>query len=222
MKRSLLSKTIGILGLVATLSAVIGTNIQQAAQAQIQNKAQLDSIVVDPEKQSRFCAGDYSDIPEQFKPGDGTVFVYDFMGIDFSPEQEVAHEKFTAELNAKADAITQRAPVQQDLANGSISFTAPDTVPDEVTAQMDAVRLALSADLTLTSQQRAKILNERFGQYGEFAIQKETVFTPDQVLENKEMDRKYQAQMLSIFTPDQQKIYLENLKVKNLIGSCGG
>lgn len=224
MKLTLLSKTIGTLGLIAALSAVVGTGVQQAAQAQAETDplSQLDSVA-QAERQARYCAGDrsFSVVPEQYQVGDGTIFAYDFMGIEFSPEQDTAYEKITAEATVAAAAIMERTATQQDLVNGPVSFASYGDVPSDVQAKIDAVYLPSNADRTIPSQQRADTLNEQFGQYGEFTVQVENVFTPEQIIENEQMDRDIQAATLAILEPKQQQVYLENLSMKSLMGgSC--
>lgn len=230
------SKTARIIGLTATLIAVASTSIKQAAQAQTQPefRSQLNSMYsiepINPGQQAQFCKGDYSFLPERVRNEDGSDFFFaEFMGINLSPEQNVVYRQLIDGLQVTGESLLERAPSEQDLVNGDISFSAPTDVPPNAYEQINAKRAVLDADSTLTSQRKVVMLNEQFGQYGEFAVQETFNFTPEQLVESEESVRNYQAKMLSIFDPEQQQVYLENLfngflltaLVDNATGSCG-
>jgi hypothetical protein len=219
MKLTFLSKTIRTLGLTAVLSVIVSSGIQQTVQAQTQAEtpAQMESID-DAERQARFCAGDYSVVPDRYRTKDGSYMAFELTGIEFSSEQEAAYYQFVAELNRKSDELLPRI---RTVENGGFSLRSLDTISDELTRQMDIAQANLSADSTLSTQQKIALLNEQFGQYG-IIFEKDVVFafTLEQELEVEQADRDFQAQIQSILTPEQQQVYLENVDIKRLFASC--
>jgi hypothetical protein len=223
MKLTFLSKTARTLtsiGLMAILTTMASVSMRQTVQAQSQSPVQayLDTPE-QAEKEARYCAGDDSVIPEKYRVGDGTFFAYSLMGIEFSPEQQVAYTQFLAELVRKSDDLYTRLGTE-DL--GGISLTGDiDGLSDELTEQKDLAQRALEADPTLTTQQKVDILNEQFGQYDlRFELNPNLVFTPEQTIENQEIDRLFNDQVLSILEPGQQPVFLENLAMDRLLTSC--
>ncbi|MBE9013848.1 hypothetical protein IQ250_27035, partial [Pseudanabaenaceae cyanobacterium LEGE 13415] len=141
MKLTSLSKSAQTIGLMFLLSALVGATVQQSVQAQ--NRV--------PTRFEKSCSAWTSEgIYSEFK------------GIEFTPQQKAAYQRFFDETNAK---------------NGAI-FRA---------VRRDNVRRDP---------------------------------TPEQ---NAEMDRnlrRLEAQTLSILTPEQQKVYQENLIVKRALEDC--
>jgi hypothetical protein len=48
------------------------------------------------------------------------------------------------------------------------------------------------------------------------------IYTPAQVAEGKKIGRDFEAQTMTILTPEQQKIYKTNLALQRRIQACGG
>jgi hypothetical protein len=217
MKMTFLSKTIRTLGLTAVLSVMVSSGIQQTVQAQTQAETQMESIDA-VERQARFCAGDFSVVPDRYRTESGGYMASEVTGIEFSPEQEAAYYQFSAELIRKSD---ERITRVRTVENGGFSLRSLNTISDELTREMDIAQANLSADSTLSTQQKVDLLNEQFGQYG-VIFEKDVVFafTPEQELEAEQAARDFQAQLQSILTPEQQPVYLENVDIKRLFASC--
>jgi hypothetical protein len=225
MTLSFLVKSVSTLGLAAAISVGLGVSVQQALQAQTSSEleARLDNNVA-PERQAQFCAGDYSSAPARFLEPDGNLVAYDYLGIELSPEQQAANDQYWAKLIEEAEEQIKSVPLDVDPANGVITHIGP--IKDdgyERVVEIDKFRTTLDEDPALTNQEKVDILNERFADYGyEFGLQAmpRGIFTPEQqpsLAKNARMARELRLYMLSIFTPEQQEVYLENLAIKDMI-----
>jgi Spy/CpxP family protein refolding chaperone len=197
MKLTSLSKAVRTIGLMTALSLLVSTTVQQMANAQAQNGIATESETA--------CVP----LPEG-------GFFFDFQGIELTPEQLAAFRRFSAELSERATAMdVQTVP----LPGGGSSLSMKGEVSQEMEKELMAAFDAITLDQVPDSEQVDEF-NERYGQYAEFALATRLVFTPEQIAENDEINRAFEAQMLSIFTPEQQQIYRANLAIKRGIEAC--
>jgi Spy/CpxP family protein refolding chaperone len=58
------------------------------------------------------------------------------------------------------------------------------------------------------------MLTKKYGKYATFSVSNRIVLTQKQFLERNSIERNYEAQVLSILTPEQQKTYQANILIK--------
>lgn len=214
MKLTLLSKAISTLGLIAALSAVVGPGIQQAAQAQVSTEAQTQ---VEPNAEPTTVTGsetDFPGYPPEFYDENGNFFFYEFIGIDFTPEQEAAYNQ-AKERSAERAALMEGKIASEPLPGGGMSFGPRENVTLPVALEQEILNASSEYDRMGTSNAEKQAgLTKRYGQYIEFSSPVRLRFTPEQVLEKIMTDREFEDAMLSVLTPEQQLIYIRNLGVK--------
>jgi hypothetical protein len=143
MKRASLSKSVGTFGLMAMLSAVLATMLQQPIQAQSKgNKV--------PTTADGTCA-----------PLPGGIYYKEFGGITFSSEQKAAYQKSMAKVKKRFAALNA-------------------------------------------------------------AIEKINMYSPNagQIAAGQQIGLDFEAEMMSVFTPEQRKMYRSNLAIQRQIQAC--
>jgi hypothetical protein len=203
MNLKFLSKTFGTIGLIAALSTVIGTVVQPAVQAQIEDI----EVPTDIDEAACVASGFYS--------------FYLLQNIDLSSAQL---EELYKIMSAESDALEQLIesyPEEKDFS--SLQFIGRPGVErsPEISAAIDAatLELTLTAD---TATETLAALNEEFGQYGEFGIGGKIIFTEARKAEMEQLEDSFDAQSVTVLTPEQQRQYQENLATKSRINEvCG-
>ena len=202
MKPAFFSKTVSTIGLIMVLATVVGTGVQQAAQAQIDIKVPTD---IDDEA---CLASSFNSF-------------YLLQNINLSYEQiEKIFELQTMQSKASEQLIAS-FPTVDDLGGGYSFITRPGAeITPEVQEAMDAASRKITSGEAVRGQIAA--LNEQFGQYGEYAIGKNVVFTPERRAEIRQLDADFNARYVSVMTPQQQQQYQENLATESKIDeACG-
>lgn len=204
MKHSFSLKTVSALGVMAALSVAIYSNVKQPTQAQ----AQSGVVVESPSESDCTAAIGYED--ESFDQ---------FQGIDFTPEQEAAYRQIGKKMSEEAALSIQ--DVERDMANAALTFIVKDGVilPDSMLQEIFSANDTVASDQVPDNEQIGE-LNAKYGQYVEFSLTGGLLFTPEQLAERQEGVREFEAAMLSIFTPEQQQIYLRNIETKRAIDAC--
>ncbi|KAM3100612.1 hypothetical protein ACKFKF_11325 [Phormidesmis sp. 146-12] len=207
MKRALWSKSLRTLSLMTMLSVVVGSIVQQSAQAQ--NRTQPKASV---------------DCNPQFRNG----FFYDFQDIKFTPKQEATYRKIQAK--GKKEAMEFMKNVQTEpMPDSPVDFAmkgVSDKDEPEITAARDKIgREIINAQTALRRgnlppKEQLRVLTEKYGQYATFFQASRLRFTPEQIADREKRQRDFEAQMMSIFTPQQQKVYRANLVIKRQIEAC--
>lgn len=220
MKRTLSFKTVAIFGLLATLTTVVGTGIQQAAQAQAQTEMEAQVEEDATPALPGFCGNGFKGFSPQFYGEDGNFFFYEFIGIEFTPEQEAVYAKAKERLQERGEAVNA-AFVPPNAPIGVRMIDPNKVVPQKVFDNLDTVLLAVNSD-NIPNAEQVDALNEQYSQGEEFELfQREGIkLTPEQVLEARSIDREFEFAMMSAFTPEQRAVYLDNLDVKYAIPSC--
>jgi antitoxin component of MazEF toxin-antitoxin module len=216
MKLSFLTNILLALGLVTTVSAVVGTSIQQTVQAQNQNEVAAEvQQTVQAQNQNEVVAevsfeGNCTEVMSSEAQG-----FYEFQGIYFTPEQEAAYQDINQESSEKAALSIQ--DVERDMDNAALSTVvkAGVIIPDNVMQEINAVSLG-----SLPDSEEIGELNVKYGQYVEFELIGGLLFTPEQLVERQARVEEFEAAMLAILTPEQQQVYLENIETKRAIEAC--
>lgn len=202
MKPAFLSKTVSTLGLITLLTTAVGTGVQSTAQAQVDI-----SVPADIDDEACLASGFNS--------------FYLLQNIDFSPEQL---EKIFELSSLQSDAYEQLIasyPTVDDLSGGYAFVSRPGAeITPEVSRAMNAAAMEVTQGEVMREQIAA--LNEQFGQYGEFVIGKKVILTPERRAEMRQLRADFDAQHISVMTPQQQQQYQENLATKSRIKeACG-
>ncbi len=194
MKLTFLSKTAGTIGLIAVLSAMVGTSVQKTVQAQTEDQAVT-------EQSEQYC--------NQSFPQDQPYFYTE--GIDFSDEQMEAFNRITTAAEEKDATIRESAQETIDP-TAPVYFVPMENlkVPPEVSEAVDRIQPTATPD-------QVEALNEQFGQYGEFGASPTLITTLEQDRQIEENDQESIAQVLAILTPEQQATFRENLALQEQI-----
>jgi hypothetical protein len=197
MKRTSLSKSVRTIGLMAMLSVLVATTLQQPVQAQ--KSTQL--------KAPASC---------NLKLKDG--FFVEFQGIKFTPKQEAAYKRISAKIGKEAEAQMKNVGTEPNP-DAPLRVIPNDGIGDKKYREIiDAWDTLRRTEVSIKEQ--IKLLTEQYGQYATFSQQSRLRFTPEQIAAKEKMNRDFEAQMMSIFTPQQQKVYRANLVIKRQIEAC--
>ena len=197
MKLTSLSKSVRSIGLMALLSVVVGSLVQQSVQAQ--NQAQLKAPVT--------CN-------LQLKNG----FFYEFQDIKFTPKQEATYRKISATMKQKADAQVKNVRTEP-RPDASVDVVFKEGITDKIALEISEASTAMGSR-NLPPKEQMRLLTEKYGQYATFFQTPTLRFTPQQIAAKEKMNRDFEAQMMSIFTPQQRKVYRANLVIKRQIEAC--
>lgn len=190
MKLTLLSKTISTISLIAALSAVVGTGVQRAAQAQeARVRADYDEAA---------CLAAQDALGDSFSV---------FEGVDLSDEQWEAYDAASSAGGERQNILSES--VQSVVKpNANVLFFPKNDV--EIPAEIErAAGLAASE----STPDQIDTLTEKYGQYGSFIPEKTRVYTQAQFVQFEEIDRETMAQILAVMAPDQQQQYQANLDI---------
>lgn len=209
MKHFFFLKTISALGLTTALVVAIISNAKQPVQTEAQAEAQSEAT--SEVLSEGDCIGAIGSEANSF---------YEFKGINFTPEQEVAYRKISEESGKKA-ALALEGVETEVMPDAGLNVVVKDgvTVPDDVLQEIFKANDAASLDQVPDSEQIDE-LNAKYGQYVKFGLIGDLRYTPEQVVERQEGVEEFEAAMLSIFTPEQQQIYLKNIETKRAVDTC--
>jgi hypothetical protein len=200
MKLTSLSKKVRSIGLMAAvLSVLVGTTIQQTVQAQNKVPTDLETS----------CFG-----------GNGYPPPNELEGIQFTPEQDAAYQRFREEVDAKNGAIYKNAPLGPEPLTGLSFGDEKAPVSPEMQAKIIAEFDVITLD-EIPDREQAKAFNEAHGKYAELEIgERNSELTPEQYAEMDNNIRNLEPQTLSILTPEQQKVFQANLVMKRAYEAC--
>lgn len=200
-------KTISVVALLATLSAVASASLFQSHNAKAQTESQ--NPVTSTSKTGSVCEEGSFPYPEEFwiETEYGCSTIGNFYDIELTPEQEAVRQQ-----------ALQQASNRSDLIEGQVEMvTQPNASIDVFTRSADsgiskeASEAASVANLDdIPNAEQIDELNARFPE-AEFVLSQSTRLTPEQVLEVIMIDREFEDTMLSVMTPEQQRQYLKNM-----------
>jgi hypothetical protein len=197
MKRTSFSKSVRTIVLMVLLSAIVGTSVQQSAQAQ--NKAQTQPATA--------CV-----------PLPQGQFFNEFEGLTFSREQDRDFRKIAAEGKKRSQALSKTFREVDSSDGGFIIEENPGTSYIKMQEILKA-EAALERDKVPKAQQ-IRLLTQRYGRYAKFTRAKNLAFTPEQIETGQKIWRDREAQTMAILLPEQQKIYREKLAILRGIEAC--
>jgi hypothetical protein len=200
MKRISLSKSLRTFGLMAILSAVVATTLQQPIQAQnkggkVQAKTPTACVPLAP----------------------GTSF-YDLQGLEFSPKQQVEYKQISDIVTLKSEALSKR--LRKVMSKGYLVTEYPGTTDDKIRKEIEAAASDATAADGIVDRKKVKALNKKYAQYAKFYIEPKIVFTQAQITERNKINSDLEEQTLSILTPEQQKVFRANLVIKRGLEAC--
>lgn len=248
MKRTFFSKTVSIIGLTATLAAVVGPGVQQVAQAQSaqgqseEATAQQNREYDERQNQERierslvravpdFCpavneytgTGDPEGLPPVFFDDEGNFRSYDFAQLESALTPEVLAVFKQAERRLSKRAALLNAELSTDfIPNAPIEY-----FPKDGFSSTDAIVIEISAALDAANKdqipnpEQLDAFVKKYGQYGDIRISRETLYTPEQFLETQSIEREFAATVASAFTgPEEREYYLRNVDAREAMKSC--
>jgi hypothetical protein len=201
MKRTSFSKSVRTIGLMAILSVIVATTLQQPIQAQSKGNRI-------PTTEDGTC-----------KPLPQGVFYQEFGGIKFSSKQKAAYRKSMAKVKERFKVINAATKEIDDPTQSVIRIVPIGKTRPEFAAAND-----MYVDLLRKKVPTAKIIeliNEKYGKYVKAGIAKVVApYTQEVIAAGQQIGLDFEAEMMSVFTPEQQKIYAANLAVQRLIQAC--
>jgi hypothetical protein len=192
MKRTSLSKSVRTIGLMAMLSVVVATTLQQPIQAQ----GKGDKV---PTTDATACIT----LP-------ANTFFREFEGITFSREQDKAYQKIKANRIKKYTALYKTFRYEDGPEDGAFSLDYKPGIGDKKIKEIQAAHDALSSK-GLPNGKIRKLLTEKYSEYATFTLGRVMNFTPKQIATARKQWRDSEAQTMAILTPEQQKIYKARL-----------
>jgi hypothetical protein len=231
MKSILLSKTVGVLGLITALSALVGSSFQPAAQAQTaaqslsqQRTQQVERSVVRaiPGFCEAFAEGNYSGLPARYYDNNGNFRNFAFLGIDLTPELQAVYDRAERRLSERAAAVDAETK-KEVIPGGTINYFTTDPnggIPDAIVDKLNAAVDAANSD-NIPNADQVRALTEQFSQYKVgFAEDEVSLFTPEQILEIESIEREFVVTMAIAMNPEQRETFLNNWDAQNAVKSC--
>lgn len=145
-------------------------------------------------------------------------FFNEFEGLMFSREQDKAYQKIQAARNKRFAALSKTYREVESPDGGFIIVYKPGTGDKKMNEIVNAEQSLLRA--RVPNAQVRRLLTQRYGRYAEFPRAKNLVFTPEQIATGQKVWRDFEAQVIAILTPEQQKTYQANLVVLRGIEAC--
>jgi hypothetical protein len=197
MKLTSFSKSVRAIGLMATLSVVVVTTLQQPIQAQSKVQAKTPTACVP--------------LPEG-------GFFYDFQGLEFSPKQQVELKQISDTVNLRSEALSKR--LRKVMSKGYLVTEVRDKVDDKIRKEIDEAASDATAVDGKVDPKKVKNLNKKYGQYATFYIEPKLVFTQAQIAERNKITSDMEDQIMSILIPEQKKVFRANLVIKRGFEAC--
>jgi hypothetical protein len=201
MKRTSLSKSFRTFSLMAMLSVMAATTLQQPVQAQSKGGKT-------PAKDATACIT----LP-------ANTFFNEFEGMTFSREQDEAYQKIRAARNKKFTALSKTFR-EVDSPDGRFSYAPKPGTSDQKMEEISKADIAL-LQAGEPDAERRKLLTKRYGKYAKFTTATDLApFTPEQIATGQKTWRDFEAQTMVILTPEQQKTYRAQLVVLRGLEAC--
>lgn len=203
MKLTSLSKSFRAAGLMSLLSVMVATTLQPPVQAQSKgNKV--------PTTTDGTCA-----------PLPQGVFYQEFGGIKFSSKQKAAFRKSMAKVQTRIKPINDAIPSADSPDESNLSFRSVGKLNKQKFAEADAAYTALLF-AGVPGNKIIEVINKLHGKYANVSRLKtpSREFTQKEIAEGQQIGLDFEAEIMSVFTPEQQKIYRANLAIQRQIQAC--
>jgi uncharacterized surface protein with fasciclin (FAS1) repeats len=201
MKLTYLSKTARTLTLTTLLSIMVGTSVQQSAQAQAPS-------AINP-------ALKIACVP--LAKGE---FAWAFKGIDLSPQDVAAYDKLEKAFSKKLAELDRDVP-KEVLLNQPPAVWFKGQVSEALSKEIMAAYDTMLRD-NVPFPKMAELLTKKYGQHAEFPLNERGLFTPEQIAVWDGVEREYFEQIASAFPPAKQKLFRANIIRQQQIGACDG
>jgi hypothetical protein len=195
MKQTVFSKTLRTVGLTAMLSVMIGSNVQQTAQAQ---------LVYSGEAYMPCSEAYFSDPDIMYASGSFDLFARLREIGQFEQFQQIA-KPIMDEQNAILDELT----TFYVALDAPVGYT-PKEVNGEAVEIPAEIEQAIHKDMTYPhSREQVEMLTEKYGQYATFGQQLSLIFSSAQAQRYHELGREYNALVNSYVPEEQKQLYRE-------------
>lgn len=203
------SKVIGTFAVLATILTVAGASVRysQKAKAQTETQSQEESTL----NRNAGCEGTALPYPEEFfeETENGCTTLWAFSGIELTPEQKEVWREAEEQRSKRSNLMEDQIEMVV-IPDGGIDVAVRSTNGSIDEAAGEAATAASIDDIPDAEQ--IDELNARFPE-AEFFLSQGIRLTPEQVLEVIRIDREFEDTMLSVLTPEQQRLYLRNIAV---------
>ena len=189
MKFTSFSKTLHIIGLTTIMTVLVGTHVQQTAQAQLASTQEAYMP----------CSEAYFSDPD-FMPGSG-----DFLENLKQRGQLEQYEQALQQKWDEIDAINAAINVFAVDLNAPIGYVAKKVngVAVEIPPEVEK---SIQEDMAYPySREKVKALNEKYSQYATLGQQISLVYSPAQTLRAQEIYREANAITASYQTPEEKQ-----------------
>lgn len=183
-------------GLMVMLSVLVATTLQQPIQAKSKVQPKTPTVCV---------------------PLPSGITFLDLQGLEFSPKQQVELKQIFDTLTLKSEALDKR--IKKEKSRGYLVTATREKIDDKIRQEIDAATAAVEAD-GIPDANQLKGLTKKYGQYATFSIEPLSVLTPKQIVERDKITSDMEYQIMSILTPEQQKVFRANLVIKRGIEAC--
>jgi hypothetical protein len=188
---------------MAILSVAVATTLQQPVQAQSKGNRI-------PTTEDGTCA-----------PLPQGVFYQEFGGIKFSEKQKAAYRKSIAKMGTRFKPINDAIPLADSPDENNLSFKSVGKLNEQKFAEANAAYTALLL-AGVPGNKITELINSLHGKYANVSRLKtpSREFTQKEIAEGQQIGLDFEAEMMSVFTPEQQKVYQANLAVQRQIQAC--
>ncbi len=194
-----LSKAVRTLSAMVFLSVIVGTTVQQSAQAQNQLQAQAESA-------TNACSIASAQAPESA-----------FDGVNLSAEQFAAYD---AVMKKHDEEVSPRLTARGKILikpNAVVNFFQKQGV--EIPPQLQET---IANEAGSSKPDQIDSLNAKYGQYGTFLPQRTLIYSQELFEEFKKEEQVLLSQILAVMNPEQQQKYQQNQEAFRRINeACG-
>jgi hypothetical protein len=195
--RATLAGKIRANSLMAMLSIVVATTLQQPVPAQAPTETATACIT----------------LPE------GKTFFNEFEGMTFSREQDKAYQKIRADRNQRFLALSKTYVYEDGTEDGAFGIAYKPGIGDKKIKEIRAAQDALYRRGFLNGKVR-RLLTKKYSKYATFTLGQVLNYMPKQIATGKKIWRDFEAQTMAILTPEQQKIYQAKLVIILGLEAC--
>jgi hypothetical protein len=192
MKFTTFSKAFRTISLTTLLTVMVGTNIQQSAQAEFRG---ADSALM-PCSEAYFADVDY--------------MYYDFESIGVSAEQLEEIKKLSAPISEEMTRIPTEVNMFAVELDAPVGYVANKVNGEEIAIPPEIERALYAESFAANekpeeTRKRVNELNKKYGQYATFGQQLTLVFSSEQTRRYSDLIRQNNAIVASVLTEEQKQ-----------------